>query len=64
MEPMKQSQPFCEKCTKPMTFALPPGGRRRRAWQCLDCEGPDPLKSTDVMGWIKGLLGDSPEESA
>ena len=64
MEPMKQSQRFCEKCAKRMTFALRPRGNGRRSWQCFDCEGLDPLKSPDVAGWVKGLLRESPEESA
>jgi hypothetical protein len=52
---MKQSRPFCEKCTKPMTFALRPGAKGRRSWQCFDCEGPDPLTLPDVAGWVKGM---------
>jgi hypothetical protein len=64
METMKQPERLCEKCTKALTFALLPGGNGRRSWRCLDCEGPDPLKSPDVAGWIKGLLGSSSEDSA
>jgi hypothetical protein len=49
------ARPPCPICKNPMTFALPPGGKGQRSWQCLDCERPDPLASEAVRGWIKGL---------
>jgi hypothetical protein len=39
-----------------MVFALPPGGKGLRTLQCLDCDWPDPLKTQQVTGWLKGEL--------
>jgi hypothetical protein len=64
MEPMKLSARICEKCAKPLAFALQPGGKGPRSWQCFDCEGPDPITSPNITGWVKGLLGEEPEDSA
>jgi hypothetical protein len=33
-------QPTCPDCGAYLTLALPPGGKGRRTFQCLDCEGP------------------------
>jgi hypothetical protein len=38
-------------------LALQPGGKRPRTFQCLDCEGPDPIKSPHATGWLAGELG-------
>jgi hypothetical protein len=38
-----------------MTLELQPGGKTPRTFQCIDCERPDPLQST--QGWLKGELG-------
>ncbi|WP_291690190.1 hypothetical protein [Bradyrhizobium sp.] len=46
---------LCPKCRKPMSFALPPGGKGTRAMRCMDCDGPDPLKSGDA-GWVNSSL--------
>jgi hypothetical protein len=40
-----------------MILALPPGGQGPRAFRCLDCAQPDPLKSEHVSAWLKGELG-------
>jgi hypothetical protein len=40
-----------------MTFTLPISVEGGRIWQCLDCERPDPLKSEQAHGWLKGELG-------
>jgi hypothetical protein len=37
-------------------LALPPGGKGRRSLQCLDCERPDPLKSSDALRWLSSEL--------
>jgi hypothetical protein len=37
-------------------MALPPGAKGQRKLQCLDCDGPDPLKTEKVTGWLKGDL--------
>jgi hypothetical protein len=52
---------LCRTCSRPLTLALPPGGEGSRALRCLYCEGPDPLKSPRIEGWIKGLLRDEAE---
>jgi hypothetical protein len=53
----KADRPICPKCQSPMTLALPHGGKGRRALRCLECDGPDPLKSDNIAGWLKGELG-------
>jgi hypothetical protein len=40
-----------------MTMALPPDGKGRRSWRCLDCDKPDPFKSDTAHQWLKGELG-------
>ena len=37
-------------------LALPPGGKGPRTFQCLDCDRPDPLKTDQATGWLKGEL--------
>jgi hypothetical protein len=49
-------RPTCPGCGAFLILALPPGGRGPRAFQCLDCECPDPLRTDQVMGWLKGEL--------
>jgi hypothetical protein len=39
-----------------MILALPPGGKGQRAFQCIDCERPDPLKSEKATGWLRSEL--------
>jgi hypothetical protein len=46
----------CPKCNKPMTLGLPPGGKGPRVWQCLDCDGLDPLKSEEAARWANSPL--------
>jgi tRNA(Ile2) C34 agmatinyltransferase TiaS len=53
---MDQRSKRCPICNKPMIFALPSGGGRR-AFQCPDCDQPDPLKSEIAKGWLEGELG-------
>jgi hypothetical protein len=48
--------PKCPHCGANLTLALPPGGEGKRTFQCFDCDGPDPLKSDKVIGWLKGEL--------
>jgi hypothetical protein len=42
-----------------LILALPPGGKGPRTFQCLECEcdRPDPIKTDQVIGWLKGELG-------
>jgi len=49
-------RPTCPHCGAYLTFALPPGGKGQRTFQCLDCERPDPLKTNQAFGWLKGEL--------
>jgi hypothetical protein len=49
-------RPTCPHCGAYLTLALPPGGKGKRTFQCFDCDRPDPLKSDEVIGWLKGEL--------
>jgi hypothetical protein len=54
---MGQSErPICPSCGAFLILALPPGGKGKRTLQCMDCEGPDPLETEQVVGWLKGEL--------
>jgi hypothetical protein len=44
----------CPKCRKPMQFLLRKTGGR--VFQCLDCDGEDPLRSADVAKLLTGEL--------
>jgi hypothetical protein len=46
----------CADCGAYLPLTLPPGGKRQRAFQCLDCERPDPFKSEQAIGWLKSEL--------
>ena len=50
-------RPTCPGCGAYLILALPPGGKGQRTFQCLDCDRPDPLKSDQVIGWLKSELG-------
>jgi hypothetical protein len=52
------TRPTCLDCGADLTLALPPGGKGPRTFQCFDCERPDPLKSDEVCGWLRGELGE------
>ena len=49
-------RPTCPGCGAFLILALPPGGKGQRTFQCLDCERPDPLKTDQATGWLKGEL--------
>ena len=49
-------RPTCPECGAYLVLALPTGGKGKRTFQCLDCEGPDPLKSDLANGWLEGEL--------
>ena len=53
----QSKRPTCPECGAFLTLALPPGGEGRRTFQCLDCEGSDPMKSPLALGWLAGELG-------
>jgi MFS family permease len=49
--------PDADRRAKPLIYQTIEGSildayLQRRSWQCLDCEGPDPLKSPHVAGWF------------
>jgi hypothetical protein len=49
-------RPTCPHCEAYLTLAFLPGGKGKRTLQCFDCDRPDPLKSDEVIGWLKGEL--------
>ena len=49
-------RPTCPNCGADLILALPPGGKGQRAFQCFDCDRPDPLKTESVLGWVKSEL--------
>jgi hypothetical protein len=49
-------RPICPGCGAFLLLTLPPGGKGRRTFQCLDCDRPDPLKSETATGWLKSEL--------
>jgi hypothetical protein len=46
----------CPQCGSLMSLASAPGGKGPRSMRCLQCEGLDPLKASEVGGWLKGEL--------
>jgi hypothetical protein len=53
--PKNSPPPICLKCKKPMKFLLhkATGGRK---FQCIDCEGGDPLQASEVAKLLTGEL--------
>jgi hypothetical protein len=49
-------RPTCPGCGAFLMLALPPGGKGQRTFQCLRCDGPDPLKTDQATGWLNGEL--------
>jgi hypothetical protein len=49
-------RPTCRNCGAYLTLALLPDGKGKRTFQCIDCNGPDPLKTDKAIGWLKGEL--------
>jgi hypothetical protein len=49
-------------CGSFLILALPPGGKGRRTFHCLDCQRPNLLKTDQATGWLKGEL--QPPEKA
>ena len=50
-------RPTCPECGAFLILALPPGGEGPRTYQCMECNRPDPIKTDQVIGWLKGELG-------
>ena len=55
--PDLKNRPICPECQRSMTLELQRGGKSPRTFQCLDCERPDPLKSSDALRWLSSDLG-------
>ena len=49
-------RPTCPRCGVFLILALPPGGKGQRTFQCFACDGPDPLKTEMMTGWLKSEL--------
>jgi hypothetical protein len=54
----KGETPICSRCGRPMQFLLV-RGKRGRKFQCLDCDGDDPMNSVEVARLLAGELGRS-----
>jgi hypothetical protein len=54
---MERAKPTCPQCNAELILALPPGGKGPRTLLCFDCDRPDPLKTEQATGWLKGELG-------
>jgi hypothetical protein len=52
----KVERPKCPTCGAYLIPALPPGGEGARTFQCFECDLPDPMKTEEVTGWLKGEL--------
>jgi hypothetical protein len=47
----------CPKCGAYLILvAAPSHWKGPRKFQCFECDGPDPLKTDQVTGWLKGEL--------
>jgi hypothetical protein len=57
-------RPNCPNCGAHLILALPLGGKGPRTFQCFDCDRPDPLKSEEVSGWLRGELGQGDTNAA
>jgi hypothetical protein len=54
---MEQAQAIrCGQCGSAMSLTSAPGGKVPRSLQCRQCEGFDPFKARDIVGWLKGEL--------
>ena len=49
-------RPTCPNCGAHLILALPPGGNGQRTFQCLECDGPDPLNIGPDGGLAKGRV--------
>jgi hypothetical protein len=56
--PMEQTPKAirCQQCGSLMRLALAPGGKGPRSLRCEQCDRPDPLGTSEAMGWLKGEL--------
>jgi tRNA(Ile2) C34 agmatinyltransferase TiaS len=52
--PQNTPPPRCPKCGKRMHFIIVRSGGRK--FKCVQCDGADPLKMTDIRGWLASEL--------
>jgi hypothetical protein len=53
-EPPVPKSLICAQCHKALRFVLQKGGHGRK-YQCIDCEGADPLHSPDVSKLLQSF---------
>src|SRR5437667_12218562 len=46
-------RPTCPHCGAFMILAPSPHGQGQPTFQCLECDGLDPLKTDSAMGWLQ-----------
>ena len=51
------ARPICPECGAPLVLVPPSDGGEKRMFQCLDCDGLDPMNTDRVIGWLNGELG-------
>ena len=56
---IRSERPVCPQCHKPMRSVIVEG-KHDRKFQCLDCEGEDPLYAPKIARLLAGEL--RPEE--
>lgn len=49
----------CPRCGKRLKRPLDKAQPHKK-YQCLDCDGIDPIKTQDVQGWLNSELAKSP----
>ncbi len=52
--PKNPPPPSCPKCRKPMHFIIVKTGGRK--FQCVQCDGVDPMRMPDIQAWITSEL--------
>ena len=52
--PKNPPPPACPNCNKPMHFIVVKTGGRK--FRCINCDGVDPMRLSDMQSWIKNEL--------
>jgi len=52
--PKNPPPPACPKCNKHMHFIVVKTGGRK--FRCINCDGVDPMRMSDIQSWIKSEL--------
>jgi hypothetical protein len=53
--PKNPPPPTCPNCRKPMHYVVVKTGGRK--FMCVQCEGVDPMRMSDIQNWINSELG-------